>query len=335
MEVMHLNAEQTGKFIGDRRKELNMTQRELADMIHVSDKAVSRWETGKGFPDIHSLEDLASALDVSLVELLKGEKIETPVDTRYVDNVAAEGLQMADKMIRKRVWMFFAAGFLIGLILITLFVVHINSPIVLTANSQDDVVRIEALGDGSRIIIPVIPNTECTVERFKENDSGAEYCQVSCHTTRLMQWLNKGRTQAVIVETPVDVITYYPGADGDVVLYSGIEMPAGMITLPRLVYNYWMVLGILFSILLMAVYLILKIKHKHYAWRWLATCGLPMSFTIAIFGTLIGHFSEIYNAPFYFTGILLLTVFIYTLFLCILFLVRDHIKAKRSNSVRT
>jgi len=52
-----------------------MTQAELAEVLHVSDKAVSKWETGKGYPDITLLEPLASALGVSLIELLSGEYI--------------------------------------------------------------------------------------------------------------------------------------------------------------------------------------------------------------------------------------------------------------------
>ena len=65
-----------GAFIAQIRKERNMTQRELADMLQVTDKAVSKWETGKGFPDVQLLEPLAQALGISLVELVNSQKIE-------------------------------------------------------------------------------------------------------------------------------------------------------------------------------------------------------------------------------------------------------------------
>ena len=52
-----------------RRKELNMTQRELADKLNVSDKTVSRWETGKQIPDALTMQDIARALDMSVAEL--------------------------------------------------------------------------------------------------------------------------------------------------------------------------------------------------------------------------------------------------------------------------
>ena len=71
-----MDAQKTGMFIQNLRKEKNMTQVELAEKIHVSDKAVSRWETGKGFPDINSFEDIAAALDTSVSELLSGERFE-------------------------------------------------------------------------------------------------------------------------------------------------------------------------------------------------------------------------------------------------------------------
>lgn len=63
-----------GQFIARTRKEKNMTQADLAEIIGVTDKAVSRWERGVGFPDINTLEPLSSALDVSVLELMRSEK---------------------------------------------------------------------------------------------------------------------------------------------------------------------------------------------------------------------------------------------------------------------
>ena len=65
----------TGAVIQKLREKKKITQEELADMIHVSGKAVSKWETGQGFPDISLLEPLAKALDISVIELLSGEDI--------------------------------------------------------------------------------------------------------------------------------------------------------------------------------------------------------------------------------------------------------------------
>lgn len=66
----------TGSVIRRLRESKRMTQEELAEKIHVSGKAVSKWETGQGFPDISLLEPLAKALDISVIELLSGEDIQ-------------------------------------------------------------------------------------------------------------------------------------------------------------------------------------------------------------------------------------------------------------------
>ena len=83
-----------GQFIAQRRKELGMTQKDLADKLCVTDKAVSKWETGKGFPDVKLLEALAQTLEVSLVELIRGERQLT--DHLTVDEAAAVVSQAMD-----------------------------------------------------------------------------------------------------------------------------------------------------------------------------------------------------------------------------------------------
>lgn len=65
----------TGTSIKTLRDKLHLTQSQLAEKLCVSDKAISKWETGKGFPDISLIEPLAAALRVSIPELLTGEQI--------------------------------------------------------------------------------------------------------------------------------------------------------------------------------------------------------------------------------------------------------------------
>ena len=65
----------TGATIRALREKYRMTQAELADQLCVSDKAISKWETGRGFPDISLLEPLGKALHVSVPELLCGQTI--------------------------------------------------------------------------------------------------------------------------------------------------------------------------------------------------------------------------------------------------------------------
>ena len=65
----------TGKIIKELREKKKVTQLELANIISVSDKTISKWETGKGLPDISLIEPLAKALGVSVIELMNGEHI--------------------------------------------------------------------------------------------------------------------------------------------------------------------------------------------------------------------------------------------------------------------
>lgn len=70
-----MDAYVTGAIIRQLREEKGMTQAELAEKLSVSDKAVSRWETGRGYPDITLIEPLASVLGVSVSELLAGASV--------------------------------------------------------------------------------------------------------------------------------------------------------------------------------------------------------------------------------------------------------------------
>lgn len=65
----------TGSVIRRLREGKNMTQEGLAQKLHVSSKAVSKWETGQGLPDVSLLEPLAQTLDISVIELFSGEDI--------------------------------------------------------------------------------------------------------------------------------------------------------------------------------------------------------------------------------------------------------------------
>ncbi|MBQ8891355.1 MAG: VanZ family protein [Bacilli bacterium] len=69
-----MNLEKISNLIKTKRKEKNLTQEELASRINVTEKAISRWETGRGTPDISLLVPLAKELDVSVSELLNGEE---------------------------------------------------------------------------------------------------------------------------------------------------------------------------------------------------------------------------------------------------------------------
>lgn len=70
-----MNTYVTGTTIKQLQERRNMTQAELAEIINVSSKTVSKWETAKGLPDISLLQPLAQVLGISVIELMNGEHI--------------------------------------------------------------------------------------------------------------------------------------------------------------------------------------------------------------------------------------------------------------------
>ena len=70
-----MDANKFGAFLAQLRKEQNMTQADLANKLQVTDKAVSRWERGIGLPDVSTLEPLADALNITVLELLRSERL--------------------------------------------------------------------------------------------------------------------------------------------------------------------------------------------------------------------------------------------------------------------
>ena len=70
-----MNQYVTGTMIKRLRENRKMTQQQLAEKMNVSDKAISKWETGRGYPDISLIEPLSTALGVSVIELFAGENV--------------------------------------------------------------------------------------------------------------------------------------------------------------------------------------------------------------------------------------------------------------------
>lgn len=83
-----MNQEKIGKFIAKKRKEMNMTQAELASKLGVTDRAVSHWENGRRLPDISLFKLICEIFDISVNELLNGEEIKkNDVLKKFDDNI--------------------------------------------------------------------------------------------------------------------------------------------------------------------------------------------------------------------------------------------------------
>ena len=67
-----MNQKNIGEFLKCLRKEKGLTQEQFAEQLGVTDKAVSRWETGKGYPDIETIEEIAKIFNVTINDVLSG-----------------------------------------------------------------------------------------------------------------------------------------------------------------------------------------------------------------------------------------------------------------------
>ncbi|MDU7537877.1 MAG: helix-turn-helix transcriptional regulator, partial [Peptostreptococcaceae bacterium] len=74
--MQKINNEHFGQFLSQLRKEKELTQKQLAEKLYISDKAVSKWERGLSLPDISLLMPLSKIFDVTITELLSGKRIE-------------------------------------------------------------------------------------------------------------------------------------------------------------------------------------------------------------------------------------------------------------------
>ncbi len=133
-----MDREMLGRFIAQRRKELNLTQRELAEALHVTDKAVSKWERGAGCPDISLLEPLAAALGLSVDQLLTYQTAPAEPEAAEEETAAPASpavqavldMTLAERRARRRRRWFITMTVTLSLIVLAvvgLFLYHLQS----------------------------------------------------------------------------------------------------------------------------------------------------------------------------------------------------------------
>lgn len=113
-----MNQEKIGKFIAELRKEKKMTQIDLANKLGITDRAISKWENGRGMPDLSLLTSLCEILDVSINELLSGERLNKKDYQEKLEKNIINAIDYTDKKVKK-----IKKTFLIILLVILLFIV--------------------------------------------------------------------------------------------------------------------------------------------------------------------------------------------------------------------
>ena len=107
-----------GRFIAECRKKNNMTQMQLAERLNITDRAVSKWETGKSMPDASIMLALCDMLNISVNELLSGEKISMENNNQKNEQLLldmAKELEKKNKTIWNAMWTIMTVS-IIGLI---------------------------------------------------------------------------------------------------------------------------------------------------------------------------------------------------------------------------
>ena len=97
-----MDATKCGAFIAKLRNEREMTQKDLSEVLNVFDKAISRWETGKGYPDVSSLMALSEFFSVSVNELLSGKRIDIEKLSTTADENVLEAIRKNERANEKQ-----------------------------------------------------------------------------------------------------------------------------------------------------------------------------------------------------------------------------------------
>ena len=109
-----MNQVKIGKFIAECRKNKNMTQAELAEKLNITDRAISKWETGKGMPDSSIMLDLCNELKISVNELLSGEMISMENKNEKQEQLLldmAKEVEKKNKIIWTSMWVIMGVSF--------------------------------------------------------------------------------------------------------------------------------------------------------------------------------------------------------------------------------
>lgn len=131
-----MDATKIGLFIAEKRKLKNLTQQDLADKLHLSNRTISKWECGKGIPDSSIMMELCEALDISVNELLLGENISNEEYKVKADkNIIA--LMDKPKNTYKRIIVSVLGGLLSEIILVVFLLVCIYANVMNGTNVYD------------------------------------------------------------------------------------------------------------------------------------------------------------------------------------------------------
>lgn len=157
-----------GKFIAECRREKNLTQMQLAEKLNITDRAVSKWETGRAMPDSSIMIELCSVLGINVNELLSGERIEM----ENYNKVAEENLLTLKKQKEESDKRLLNIEVIMGIISIIMYLIVI---MVVSFSNMQDSTRVLII-----MILTVFVFIECLLALRIEQQAGYYECR-KCH----------------------------------------------------------------------------------------------------------------------------------------------------------
>lgn len=208
-----------GTFIKQLRKEKKLTQKELAEKLGITDRAISKWERGLGCPDISLLEPLANALDTSILELLKGEHLQK--NQSYTEKDLLESMHLSKKNTLKKIKNISNYITIIIITITSLFIIITNIKSILFANQTFDFCDYFTKDKGYYTIPPERPTKELIeeltdkIELILTNQgiyTDYDYSTIKTHMNILKDTLNAQKNEEYLSQTTYnyyDLLNFY------------------------------------------------------------------------------------------------------------------------------
>lgn len=172
-----MNYEKIGQFIARLRRDKSLTQKELATLIGVTDKAISKWERGLGCPDVSLLESLSMVLDVSILEILKGRKISVEdLDTENINDFVLETVQYSEQNRKEKYQKVIKNSLTVFMIAIISFLLFLNiyhiQYLKMTESYDFNNSTVEKMHSNLKILQAKIDEIKNAKLRYTEQDRG-------------------------------------------------------------------------------------------------------------------------------------------------------------------
>lgn len=177
-----------GKFIAERRRENNLTQAQLAEMLNITDRAVSKWENGKSMPDSSIMLNLCDILKINVNDLLCGEVVTMENYNKELENNLLDMIKQKEQADKRLLTMEIVTGIICVLPLIAVAIIDV------TVQMKESVAAIMAIASLIPLLIatPFMIKIEQTAGYYECAECGHRYVP---HYKNVFWAMHFGRTR--------------------------------------------------------------------------------------------------------------------------------------------